>query len=116
MHRTAWSSDEPDPADRLAMLPSFWRNAIARKPPAKQARIQDGLRGARGEIVGGGGVELIAGSGRREARTSKSNGRGGARGRGGGGRTGTVMAATRVGGGVLGFGGKGGEGNGRRQL
>jgi len=32
MHRTAWSSDEPEPADRLAMLPSFWRNAISRNP------------------------------------------------------------------------------------
>ena len=32
MHRTAWSSDDPEPADRLAMPPSFWRNAISRNP------------------------------------------------------------------------------------
>jgi hypothetical protein len=32
MHRTAWRTEEPEPLDRLAMLPAFCKNAIFRNP------------------------------------------------------------------------------------
>jgi hypothetical protein len=32
MHRTAWRTEEPEPPDRLTVLPTFCKNAIFRNP------------------------------------------------------------------------------------
>jgi len=63
MHRTAWSSDEPEPADRLAILPSFWRNAISLNPLKNPMGEGCGRGGDRRNAVprrGGTGAEVAA--------------------------------------------------------
>jgi hypothetical protein len=116
MHRTAWRTEEPEPPDRLAMLPTFCKNAIFRKPLPKRGEFKTVCGVCAEKMWSSAGFNKSPDLD--EDKLVPRNPMAGDRGRGGDsteavsrrGRMGTAMAGGRGGG--VGFGGRDGGGGG----